>query len=583
MLVVCAKDSHVFTRTKKEENAVKFLLPNKFLSKSFINYFNKFGLIDVEEDFLKEIDKVHQPAKFVAEKYFESPLELLFTSNVYKNTDVLVENAINSYKEGKKVVTNPQGAAYLIQKMHSMGMKISKIELDKPYLRIENFGLNFSKVNNTKISPYVLERFLKLFSLFHTKTMSNDEITLISKFQSFLENIDKTENLDSVEELDEYIKENLTVKEADITAIIFNQKTLNDEQSKETNNKVGTVNIYFKLIELIKNFYRAIQNEKEFYLTECSKIVITPVGAREKSEFYFKNILKDVVPNYKQIDEEQKILEEEIKMEKDAKETETSEPKQKVINTHNIYQREEELNYMNQQQRLNICMLIDADNASVNAIQGIVNELSKYGNIIIRKAYGNWSRMSSQKWENAFRELAIQPMHQIDYTKTKNATDIAMSIDAVDLMYTNKDIINAFALVTSDSDFTPLAIRLVQQGLTVFGFGEDKTPAPFVNSCSQFIYTENLQEEITQNQNIKKLYRNKDFISIINKTIDAQKDENGWARLAAIGAHLGSRTSLSPVSYGFKNYGELLRSLDTYYEFETIEDGHQLIRKVSYS
>ena len=582
MLVVHSKESHVFTNTKKEENSVKFLVPNKFLSKHFINYFKKFSLIEIPEEFLIEVEKFRTPGKFIAEKYFDSPLELLFTSNIYKNMDMLFENALAAYKEGKRVHTNPQGAAYFVQKMHSMGLKISQIELSSFYLRIENFSLNFAKVNNTKTSPYAIERFLKLFSLFHTKTMTEDEITLISQFQTFLTKIDETRGFDSVEELDKYIKENLTVNEKDITAIIFNQKNLNDERIKDESFSIGTVNIYYKLIELIKNFYRAIENDKEFFITECSKLVITPTGARDKSEFYFKNILKDVIPNYKQIDDEQCIREEEFKMNKDKEESAKTQPKQKIVNTHHIY-REEETNYMNpQQQKLNICMLIDADNASVNAMQGVINELSKNGNIIIRKAYGNWSRMSSQKWENAFRELAIQPVHQIDYTKGKNATDIAMAIDAVDLMYTNKDIVNAFALVTSDSDFTPLAIRLVQQGLTVFGFGEDKTPAPFVNSCSQFIYTENLQEEITQNQNIKKLYRNKEFINIINKTIEAQSDESGWAKVAAIGAHLGNRTSLSPISYGFKNYGELLRSLDKLYEFDTLTNGQQLIRKISY-
>ncbi len=139
-----------------------------------------------------------------------------------------------------------------------------------------------------------------------------------------------------------------------------------------------------------------------------------------------------------------------------------------------------------------IALLIDCDNVSHNAIDGVLNELAKYGIVNIRKAYGNWKLSQLQGWEQKLHPYAIIPVQQFAYTTGKNATDAAMIIDAMDLLYGHD--LDGFALMTSDSDFTPLAMRILTSGLKVYGFGEKKTPLPFIKACSQFIFTENLAE-----------------------------------------------------------------------------------------
>ena len=127
-----------------------------------------------------------------------------------------------------------------------------------------------------------------------------------------------------------------------------------------------------------------------------------------------------------------------------------------------------------------IALLIDCDNASHQAVDGVLNELAKYGVTNIRRAYGNWKTPHLKGWEEQLHPYAIQPIQQFAYTQGKNATDAAMIIDAMDLLYTQQ--LDAFALMTSDSDFTPLVMRILTNGLTVYGFGEQKTPLPFVNA-----------------------------------------------------------------------------------------------------
>ena len=140
-----------------------------------------------------------------------------------------------------------------------------------------------------------------------------------------------------------------------------------------------------------------------------------------------------------------------------------------------------------------IALLIDCDNVSYRSAEGVLDELSKYGKVNVRLAYGNWKSEQLRGWEEQLHPLAIKPIQQFAYTSGKNATDAAMIIDAMDLLYTgNADV---FALMTSDSDFTPLVMRLLAEGKTVYGFGEKKTPMPFVKACSQFIYTENLEHD----------------------------------------------------------------------------------------
>ena len=137
-----------------------------------------------------------------------------------------------------------------------------------------------------------------------------------------------------------------------------------------------------------------------------------------------------------------------------------------------------------------IALLIDADNSPASKIDEILDELAKHGEINIRRAYGNWKNPALKGWEAVLHEYAIQPIQQFAYTRGKNATDAAMIIDAMDLLYTHK--LSAFCLASSDSDFTPLVMRIRANGLKVFGFGERKTPDPFVNACSRFLYLETL-------------------------------------------------------------------------------------------
>ncbi len=186
-----------------------------------------------------------------------------------------------------------------------------------------------------------------------------------------------------------------------------------------------------------------------------------------------------------------------------------------------------------------IVLLIDCDNVSHKSIEGVINELSKYGKINIRNAYGNWKSESMKGWEEKLHPHAIKPIQQFAYTSGKNATDAAMIIDAMDLLYTQK--IDAFALMTSDSDFTPLVMRLLANGLIVYGFGEKKTPLPFVNACSQFIYIENFEQN--DNDELK------------------QNEHNNHKR---VGQYISNNTSFSPVNYGYKKLGDIIRVSDLF-------------------
>ena len=140
-----------------------------------------------------------------------------------------------------------------------------------------------------------------------------------------------------------------------------------------------------------------------------------------------------------------------------------------------------------------IALLIDCDNVSHASIEGVLQELAKYGTVNIRHALGDWNSPNLAGWREKLHPNAIRPVQQFAYTSGKNATDASMIIDAMDLLYSKT--VDAFALMTSDSDFTPLAMRILESGLPVYGFGEKKTPQPFVHACSQFIYTENLEAE----------------------------------------------------------------------------------------
>ena len=145
------------------------------------------------------------------------------------------------------------------------------------------------------------------------------------------------------------------------------------------------------------------------------------------------------------------------------------------------------------ERQLRIALLIDADNAPADKIDEILTELSTLGEINVRRAYGNWTKSGLGGWQDRLLEFGIRPMQQFDYSKRKNATDMAMTVDAMELLYSDRP--DAFGIVSSDADFTPLVMHLRSKGAAVYGFGAAQTPKPFVNACSRFLYLETLVSE----------------------------------------------------------------------------------------
>lgn len=225
-----------------------------------------------------------------------------------------------------------------------------------------------------------------------------------------------------------------------------------------------------------------------------------------------------------------------------------------------------------QQSESNIALLIDADNAPASKIEAIVSEIAKYGVANIRKAYGNWKSSKLQAWEKCLHEHAIRPVQQFDYTKGKSATDAAMIIDAMDLLYTQD--LDAFALVSSDSDFTPLVMRILTNGLKVYGFGEKKTPLPFVYACSTFLYLETIDqstvsdEESKSTTSVKKpgkeLKQDTKLMNLLRGGISSTSDEDGWSNLAIIGGHIKNQASFDARNYGYANLSGLFEAIDLF-------------------
>ncbi len=221
-----------------------------------------------------------------------------------------------------------------------------------------------------------------------------------------------------------------------------------------------------------------------------------------------------------------------------------------------------------------IALFIDCDNISHRSIEGIINELSKYGVVNIRQAYGNWTKDNLKNWEDKLLEFAIKPIQQFDYSKNKNATDILMTIDAIDLLHT-KDI-DAFAFATSDSDFTPVVMRVQAEGIRVYGFGEKKTPKPFMAACSQFIFTEKLMTNITHStesvdavqapvrQSGKEMRQDTWLVNVLRTAVEQTMDEDGWANLADIGQYINNSTSFSPINFGYKKLSNLIDEIDLF-------------------
>ncbi len=209
-----------------------------------------------------------------------------------------------------------------------------------------------------------------------------------------------------------------------------------------------------------------------------------------------------------------------------------------------------------------LAVLIDAENAQPSIVDGLLAEIANYGIASVRRIYGDWTAPSLKGWKEVLLQHSIQPMQQFAYTKGKNATDSAMIIDAMDLLYTNN--FNGFCIVSSDSDFTKLASRIRESGLLVYGFGEKKTPSPFVSACDKFIYTELLrakadESEAIAKKSINELKRDTKLVSLLRNAVEASSDESGWAHLAPVGSNIAKQSpEFDPRNYGYGKLGELV-------------------------
>lgn len=232
-----------------------------------------------------------------------------------------------------------------------------------------------------------------------------------------------------------------------------------------------------------------------------------------------------------------------------------------------------------------IALLIDCDNVSHNSIEGVLEELAKYGMVNVRHAHGDWNNSSLSGWITKLHPHAIRPMQQFAYTKGKNATDSAMIIDAMDLLYSKT--IDAFALMTSDSDFTPLVLRILESGLPVYGFGEKKTPKPFVDACSPFIFTENLvsteEDKVDSSQQPVKKSKNdlrkvSSLVKLLRTAVEQTSDDDGWADMSKIGSYISNNSSFSSINYGYKKLGDLIR-VSELFDIEMRKDGKAMYIK----
>ena len=212
-----------------------------------------------------------------------------------------------------------------------------------------------------------------------------------------------------------------------------------------------------------------------------------------------------------------------------------------------------------------LAVLIDADNAHPSVIDALLAEVAKYGIASVKRIYGDWTTPQLGSWKKMLLEHSIHPVQQFRYTVGKNATDSAMIIDAMDLLYTGR--IDGFCLVSSDSDFTRLASRIREEGKIVYGFGEQKTPRAFVSACDKFIYTEVLVAQVDsgsalERRTSKDLKADSRLVNLFRTAIDAASDEDGWAQLGVVGTNIMNQApEFDPRNYGFKKLGELAAAI----------------------
>jgi uncharacterized LabA/DUF88 family protein len=228
-----------------------------------------------------------------------------------------------------------------------------------------------------------------------------------------------------------------------------------------------------------------------------------------------------------------------------------------------------------------LAVLIDADNASAKIADGLFEEIAKLGEASVRRIYGDFSSARSKAWADVLSKHAIIPQQQFAYTSGKNASDITLVIDAMDLLHSGR--FDGFCLVSSDSDFTRLAARIREQGVDVYGFGEQKTPESFRQACRRFVYTENLLPGAAADEQDsapkKSLQPPSAATPIIRKTIAQMESEDGWVPLGAVGTQLANLASdFDPRTYGFRKLSDLVRKTNAF-EIEHPKGGTMRIRE----
>jgi uncharacterized protein (TIGR00288 family) len=225
----------------------------------------------------------------------------------------------------------------------------------------------------------------------------------------------------------------------------------------------------------------------------------------------------------------------------------------------------------------NIALLIDADNASPDHLDQVLLVLGELGTINIRRAYGNWQKPALKGWGNLSNQHSIIPVQQFDPTKGKSVTDMRMAIDALDLLHGGR--VDGFGIMSSDSDFLPLAQRIREDGLPVYGFGTAKTPVSFQNSCTRFFDVAALASS-SQEPAVAGADVDEELIDVLGAAWKASKrDEEGYASLSELGQRAKAVSSFASRNYGFSRLGDLVRSLPNF-EVKTLSDGKQLVRRL---
>jgi uncharacterized LabA/DUF88 family protein len=237
-----------------------------------------------------------------------------------------------------------------------------------------------------------------------------------------------------------------------------------------------------------------------------------------------------------------------------------------------------------------LAVLIDADNVPYANVKEMLEEISKNGTPTIKRIYADWTKPSVSGWKNVLLENAITPIQQYSYTTGKNSSDSALIIDAMDILYSGK--VNGFCIVSSDSDFTRLATRLREAGMTVIGFGEKKTPQPFISACDKFIYLEILKTVDVEPDSITKAKEKPkqkevplrkvdgETVRLIVESVNDLADESGWTFLGSLGHHiLKKRPDFDPRNYGFQKLLPLIKSINKF-EIDERETGQSKIRHI---